>query len=126
MTSGLMYSRVPHIDIITWSSLSLNLGIVIMSVMMTVMWLAVCTEPLRKTEVDDPEVVVVVGVGEHDVERLEVQVEDPLAVDELDSPEKEWGEEKRWSEEKTWWKSGLDSPEKNMVKKLKLASQSDG
>ena len=47
-----------------------------------------CTEPLRKTEVDDPEVVVVVGVGEHDVERLEVQVEDPLAVDELDSPKK--------------------------------------
>ena len=40
ITSGLMYSRVPHIDIITWSSLSLNLGIVIMSVMMTVMWLA--------------------------------------------------------------------------------------
>ena len=57
-----------------------------------------CTEPLRKTEVDDPEVVVVVGVGEHDVERLEVEGEDPLAVDELDSPEK------RWSEEKTWWK----------------------
>ena len=89
ITSGLMYSRVPHIDIITWSSLSLNLGIVIMSVMMTVMWLAVCTEPLRKTEVDDPEVVVVVGVGEHDVERLEVEVEDPLAVDELDPPEKD-------------------------------------
>ena len=83
ITSGLMYSRVPHIDIITWSSLSLNLGIVIMSVMMTVMWLAVCTEPLRKTEVDDPEVVVVVGVGEHDVEWLEVQVEDPLAVYEV-------------------------------------------
>ena len=50
-----------------------------------------CTEPLRKTEVDDPEVVVVVGVGEHDVERLEVKVEDPLAVDELDSPEKKMG-----------------------------------
>ena len=44
-----------------------------------------CTEPLRKTEVDDPEVVVVVGVGEHDVEGLEVEVEDPLAVDELDA-----------------------------------------
>ena len=43
-----------------------------------------CTEPLRKTEVDDPEVVVVVGVGEHDVEGLEVEVEDALAVDELD------------------------------------------
>ena len=56
-----------------------------MSAMMMVMW----TEPLCKTEVDDPEVVVVVGVGEHDVERLEVQVEDPLAVDELDSPEKD-------------------------------------
>ena len=42
-----------------------------------------------EAEIDDPEVVVVVGVGEHDVERLEVQVEDPLAVDELDSPEKE-------------------------------------
>ena len=65
-----------------------------------------------EAEVDDPEVVVVVGVGEHDVERLEVKVEDPLAVDELDSPEK------RWSEEKTWWKSGLDSPEKeDRVKK---------
>ena len=60
---------------------------------------ACCTEPLRKTEVDDPEVVVVVGVGEHDVERLEVEVEDPLAVDELDSPEKDV------VEEKTWWKS---------------------
>ena len=48
-----------------------------------------CTEPLRKTEVDDPEVVVVVGVGEHDVERFEVEVKDPLAVDELDSPEKD-------------------------------------
>ena len=42
-----------------------------------------------EAEVDDPEVVVVVGVGEHDVERLQVEVEDPLAVDELDSPEKD-------------------------------------
>ena len=40
---------------------------------------------LRQPEVDDPEVVVVVGVGEHDVEGLEVEVEDPLAVDELDA-----------------------------------------
>ena len=47
-----------------------------------------------EAEVDDPEVVVVVGVGEHDVERLEVQVEDPLAVDELDSPEKDEVEKK--------------------------------
>ena len=40
---------------------------------------------LRQPKVDDPEVVVVVGVGEHDVEGLEVEVEDPLAVDELDA-----------------------------------------
>ena len=66
-----------------------------------------CTEPLRKTEVDDPEVVVVVGVGEHDVERLEVQVEDPLAVDELDSPGKH----------RVKKKSGLDPPEKDEVVK---------
>ena len=43
-------------------------------------------KPLRQTEVDDPEVVVVVRVGEHDVEGLEVEVEDALAVDELDAP----------------------------------------
>ena len=42
---------------------------------------------LRQTEVDDPEVVVVVGVGKHDVEGLEVEVDDPLAVDELDAPD---------------------------------------
>ena len=40
----------------------------------------------RQPKVDDPEVVVVVRVGEHDVEGLEVEVEDALAVDELDSP----------------------------------------
>ena len=57
-----------------------------------------------EAEVDDPEVVVVVGVGEHDVERLEVQVEDPLAVDELDSPGKRWGEEK------PWWKTWIELP----------------
>jgi len=33
-----------------------------------------------------PEVIVVVLVGEDDVEGLEVQVQDPLAVDKLDSP----------------------------------------
>ncbi len=33
-----------------------------------------------------PEVVVIVLVGEDDVEGLEVQVEDPFAVDELDTP----------------------------------------
>ena len=59
------------------------------------------TEPLRKTEVDDPEVVVVVGVGEHDVERLEVKVEDPLAVDELDSPENDGVEKKHGGKVKT-------------------------
>ena len=40
----------------------------------------------RQPKVNDPEIVVVVGVGEHDVEGLEVEVEDPLAVDELDAP----------------------------------------
>ena len=43
-------------------------------------------KPHRQAEVDDPEVVVVVRVGEHDVEGLEVEVEDALAVDELDAP----------------------------------------
>ena len=43
-------------------------------------------KPLRQTKVNDPEVVVVVRVGEHDVEGLEVEVEDALAVDELDAP----------------------------------------
>ncbi len=33
-----------------------------------------------------PEVVVIVLVGEDDIEGLEVQVEDPFAVDELDTP----------------------------------------
>ena len=40
-------------------------------------------QPLRQPEVDNPEVVVVIGVGEHDVEGLQVEVEDPLAVDVL-------------------------------------------
>ena len=44
------------------------------------------SEPLCQPKVDDPEVVVVVRVGEHDVEGLEVEVEDALAVNELDSP----------------------------------------
>ena len=47
--------------------------------------LLVVRQPLRQAKVNDPEVVVVVGVGEHDVEGLEVEVEDPLAVDELDA-----------------------------------------
>ena len=41
----------------------------------------------RQPKVNDPEIVVVVGVGEHDVEGLEVEVEDALAVDELDPPD---------------------------------------
>ena len=41
---------------------------------------------LSQAEVDDPEVVVVHGVGKHDVEGLEVEVYDPLAVYELDPP----------------------------------------
>ena len=40
---------------------------------------------LRQPEVDDAQVVVVLGVGEHDVEGLQVQVEDALAVDEVDT-----------------------------------------
>ena len=43
------------------------------------------SQPLCQPKVNDPEIVVVVGVGEHDVEGLEVEVEDPLAVDELDA-----------------------------------------
>ena len=44
------------------------------------------SQPFCQPKVDDPEVVVVVRVGEHDVEGLEVEVEDALAVDELDPP----------------------------------------
>ena len=40
---------------------------------------------LRQPEVDDAQVVVVLGIGEHDVEGLQVQVEDALAVDEVDT-----------------------------------------
>ena len=49
--------------------------------------LLVVRQPLGQAKVNDPEVVVVVGVGEHDVEGLEVEVEDALAVDELDPPD---------------------------------------
>ena len=40
---------------------------------------------LRQPEVYDPEIIIVLDVSEHDVEGLEVEVEDPLAVDELDA-----------------------------------------
>ena len=44
------------------------------------------SQPLCQPKVNYPEIVVVVWVGKHDVEGLEVEVEDALAVDELDSP----------------------------------------
>ena len=40
---------------------------------------------LRQTEVDDAQVVVVLGVGEHDVEGLQVQVQHTLIVNEVNS-----------------------------------------
>ena len=41
---------------------------------------------LGQAKVDNPQVVVVVGVGENDVEWFEVQMNNPLAVDELNTP----------------------------------------
>ena len=40
---------------------------------------------LRQPEVDDPEVVVILDVGEHDVEGLQVQVQHSLIVDKVDA-----------------------------------------
>ena len=40
---------------------------------------------LRQPEVDDTEVVVILDVGEHDVEGLQVQVQNSLIVDKVDT-----------------------------------------
>ena len=42
---------------------------------------------LSQPEVDYPEVVIILDVGEHDVEGLQVQVENTLIVDKVDSPD---------------------------------------
>ena len=82
ITSGLMYSRVPHIVIFTCICICIciydycHLHLAVVRIL----------QVFRQPEVDDPEVVIVVRVGEHDVEGLEVEVEDALAVDELDAP----------------------------------------
>ena len=82
ITSGLMYSRVPHIVIFTCICNCICIYVYCHLHLAVVRILQVFRQP----KVDDPEVVVVVRVGEHDVEGLEVEVEDALAVDELDSP----------------------------------------
>ena len=47
--------------------------------------IAVLLQLLCQAEVDDPEVVVVLDIGKHDVEGLEIEVEDSLAVYEVNS-----------------------------------------
>ena len=39
----------------------------------------------RHTEVNDPEIVIVLGVGEDHIERLEVEVYDVVVVNELEA-----------------------------------------
>ena len=84
ITSGDMYSSVPHIDIICKHSFIILTNAYtndkdIHHVM------AVLLQLFGQTEVNDPEVVVVLEVREHDVEGLEIKVEDPLAVYEVDT-----------------------------------------
>ena len=47
--------------------------------------LTVLSQLLRKSKVNNTEVVVILGVGKHDVEGLQVQVKYASTVDEMDS-----------------------------------------
>ena len=47
--------------------------------------ISVLLQLLRQTKVNDPQVVVVLDIGKHDVEGLEIEVEDSLAVYEVNS-----------------------------------------